>query len=186
MCFKKLFCPDPPDIEELKKQIEQRDKTIESLKEIATPLLFPPPPSGGIEVDANYIYSLINPYGIQLSGGSSDWKYMLMKEADARRFVAWYHDNCPFKPQHYTSDTRDCEDFAWTCRDWALLWMESIYFWGYIEAESTDPFYPFKNHGFNYLATDNGKVWYYDRLGVAAYDNDIFEAYPVKCNASKA
>lgn len=186
MCLKKIFCPDPPDIAELKKQIEQLEKINESLKEIAAPLIFPDPPVGGIEVDIDYINGKIQPYGINLSGGPVDFMYFLMTEADARRFAAWYHDHCPFKPEHYTSDTRDCDDFAWTSRDWALLWMESICFWGYIEAESDDPLYPFGNHGFNFLVTDNGRVWFYDRLGVAAPDDDIFEAYPVKCHAAKA
>ena len=103
-------------IEELKNRITQLEKLNQELMGKAASLIFPSPPEGKQVVDPNYINKWLAPYGIKISGGTSDWNYKLLTEADARRFAAWYHDNCPFKPAHYTSDERDCDDFAWVSR----------------------------------------------------------------------
>jgi len=146
----------------------------------------PPPPQGERVIDSNALAALLRPYGIVLSGGPGDFSYKLMSSSEARAFIKWYKKNARIKRKDYTKDDRDCEDFAWICRAEALLWTESKYVWGYIEAEGIDAAYPFPNHGFNFLVTEDNRVWYYDPLEVAGPDDDLVEAYPVKCNMAKA
>jgi len=146
----------------------------------------PPPPKSTVTINGNTLLQLLRPYGITLSGGPGDYLYKLMSPDEARRFLRWYKANAPIKPSDYEDDDRDCEDFAWIGRAFALLWMESKYVWGYIEAEGADPVYGFPNHGFCFIVTDDYRVWYADPLGIAGPDDDLKPAYVVKCHSAKA
>lgn len=158
---------------------------IKELEAQVAKMTFPAPPTSIITINANEIFTLLLPYGINIVGGMSDWEYRLMTHEDANRFMKWYKQNAPIKPSDYTPDDRDCDDFGWFMRTFALWWSESKYLWGYTESESADPEYPFPNHGFDFLIISDKTVWFADQLGVAAPDDEIMEAYTIKCNMAK-
>jgi hypothetical protein len=148
-------------------------------------LIWPDPPHGSVQILGSSAIDLLAPYGIALSGGAADYGYLLMTGDEANCFMAWYKKNAPIKPGDYTPDNLDCDDFAWIMRAYALVWSRGKYLWGYTEAEGADPAYPFPNHGFNFLITADNKVWFADPLSVAASDNEIMEAYPVRSFMAK-
>ncbi len=146
---------------------------------------FPEPPQGQVTITGNEVFNLLLPYGINIAGGMSDYAYLLMTKGEANRFMSWYKKNAPIKPGDYTPDDLDCDDFAWIMRAYALIWSKGKYLWGYTESESADPEYPFPNHGFDFLIIDDKTVWFADALSVAAPDEEIGEAFPVKCYTAK-
>lgn len=148
-------------------------------------ITFPEPHQGTVTITGNEVFNILRPYGIVLSGGTEDWEYKLMSREEANCFVKWYKDNAPIKPSKYTPDNLDCGDFAWIMRAFALIWSEGKYLWGYIEAEGIDPEYQFPNHGFCFLIINDKTVCFADALSVAAPDDEIMEAYVVKCNMAK-
>ena len=153
--------------------------------ELQAQLIMPLPPESQVYIDANELSRILQPYGIVMSGTTSDFGYLLMTKEEANRFVAWYKENAPIKPAEYTQDDLDCDDFAWIMRAYALKWSNGTHLWGYTESESADPNYPFPSHGFCFLVIDDKTVWFADALGLAAPDDEINEAYPVKCYMAK-
>jgi hypothetical protein len=140
---------------------------------------FPEPPQSGVSILGGEVFNLLLPYGLTpLSAG--DYSYLLMTKDEANRFMSWYKRNAPIKPGDYVPDDLDCDDFAWIMRAYALMWSKGRYLWGYTESEGADPKYPFPNHGFCFVVLNDKTVWYADALKVAAPDDEIMEAYPVK------
>jgi len=148
-------------------------------------LVFPDPPKSTVTIDANHVSELLRPYGITISGTTGDFTYLLMTRKEANRFMRWYKKNAPIKPGDYTQDDLDCDDFAWIMRAYALIWSKGRYLWGYIEAEGADSEYHFPNHGFCFTIIDDYQVYYADQLSVAAPDDEVSEAFPVKSYAAK-
>ena len=148
-------------------------------------VIFPEPPQSKVVINANEVFNLLRPYGINIAGSTEDWEYLLPTRAEANRFMAWYKTNALIKPGDYTPDDLDCGDFAWIMRAFALIWSKGKYLWGYTESESADENYPFPNHGFCFVITDDKRVWFADQLQVAAPDDEIMEAYPVNCFMAK-
>ena len=145
---------------------------------------FPEPPQSKVAITAGEVSNLLLPYGLTLTG-AGDWGYLLMTRDEANRFMSWYKRNAPIKPGDYTPDDLDCDDFAWIMRAYALMWSKGKYLWGYTESESANPEYPFPNHGFGFVIIDDKTVWFADALSMAAPDDEIMEAYPVKCCMAK-
>lgn len=166
-------------------ELTRARQRIKELEAQLAKTVFPPPPVSTVSVNANDVLLLLQPYGINIAGTLGDFNYLLMTKEEANRFMAWYKENAPIKPSDYTPDDLDCDDFAWIMRAWALIWSKGKYLWGYTESESTDPEYPFPNHGFDFLIIDDRTVWFADALSVAAPDDEINEGYPVKCHAAK-
>lgn len=160
-------------------------RRIKELEAQVAMITFPPPPESLVTINANEVFSLLLPYGINIAGSTVDWEYRLMTREEANRFMAWYKQNAPIKPSGYTPDDLDCDDFGWIMRAWALLWSKGKYLWGYIESESADPEYPFPPHGFCFLIIDDKTVCFADALSVAAPDDEIMEAYPIQCFMAK-
>jgi len=148
-------------------------------------LVFPEPPRSTVTIDAYHAVELLRPYGITISGTTGDFTYLLMTRKEANRFMRWYKKNAPIKPSDYTQDDLDCDDFAWIMRAYALIWSKGKYLWGYVEAEGADPEYHFPNHGFCFTITHDCAVWFADALRVAAPDDEVMEAYAVKCHTAK-
>ncbi len=148
-------------------------------------VVFPEPPQSSVAITGGEAFNLLLPYGINIAGGASDYSYLLLTKAEANRFMTWYKKNAPIKPGDYTPDNLDCDDFAWIMRAYALIWSKGKYLWGYTESESADPGYPFPNHGFDFLIISDKTVWFVDALSVAGPDDEIGEAYPVKCYTVK-
>lgn len=161
-----------------------KQRIVELEKQVA-PLVFPSPPESPVTINANEVFNLLRPYGINVSGSTGDWEYRLMSKEEANRFMAWYRKNAPIKPSDYTPDDIDCDKFAWLMRAWAMFWSKGKYLWGYTESESADPEYPFPNHGFCFVILNDKTVWFADALSVAAPDDEINEAYPVNCYMAK-
>ena len=160
-------------------------KLFKSGLEKPSGLVFPDPPQSLVTITANEAFNLLLPYGINIAGSTEDWEYLLMTRGEANRFMTWYKKNALIKPGDYTPDGLDCGDFAWIMRAFALIWSKGKYLWGYTESESDDPEYPFPDHGFDFLIIDDKTVWFADQLSVAAPDDEIMEAYPVKCYMAK-
>lgn len=167
--------------------IAEHARALQRIKELEAqiPPPMPPPPASQLTIDANSLSALVFPWGINLSGGSGDYQYKLLSKSEAESFLKWYKANAPIKPSEYTADNLDCDKFAWEMRAQAILWMRGEYAWGYIEAEGADPDWSFPNHGFCFVPCDDFKVYFYDQLEVAAPDDELMEAYQVKCHAAK-
>ena len=161
-----------------------KQRVIELEAQLAK-VTFPLPPESLVTINAAEVFNLLLPYGINISGTTEDYEYYLMSKEEANRFVAWYHENAPIKPKDYTGDDLDCGDFGWIMRAYALVWSKGKYLWGYTESESNDPDYLFPNHGFDFLILGDKSVWFADALRVAAPDDEIGEAFPVKCYMAK-
>ncbi len=166
-------------------ELVKAKRRIKELEAQLATITFPAPPESAASITANDVFNLLLPYGINISGSTGDWEYLLMSKEEANRFMAWYKENAPIKPGDYTPDDMDCDKFAWIMRAWALLWSKCKYLWGYVEAESIDPDYPFPNHGFDFVILSDRTVWFADQLEVAGPDDAIIEAYPVKSYAAK-
>lgn len=165
--------------------LARANRKIAELEE-QVPEPFPAPPTGTVTIDANALMGLLRPYGITLSGGTGDYLYKLMTDADAERFLKWYQENARIKPEDYTPDDRDCDKYAWEMRAQALYWSNYEYVWGYIEAEGRDPAYQFPNHGYCFVVNENYQVKFCDVLEIAGPDDELGEAFEIKCNSAKA
>lgn len=176
------------DLLEAKRQLKICRKEVDRLSEELARLKQsdpPGPPQSAVTISSSEALDLLRPYNIIPSGGAEDLNYLLVTRDEANRFMAWYKENAPIKPGDYTPDDLDCGDFAWIMRAFALIWSKGKYLWGYTESEGVDVEYSFPNHGFCFLILDDKTVWFADALRLAAPDDEIAEAYPVKCYAAK-
>lgn len=116
---------------------------------------------------------------LRVSAGSAciyitDKNYELTSLDEYRRFLKWYHDS-----HKYTWDDYDCDDFSWLMRAEALKWMGGKFPFGHIYAEGLDISYKFPNHGFDFVVTNELKVYICDELCVAAPYDDFVKTYPM-------
>lgn len=146
---------------------------------------YPKPPKVLATISALQLRRLLSPYGINIRC-PADHYYGLPSKSDWVRFLIWYKNNAPIKPSEYTTDDRDCDDFAWVLRAEALKWMEGKCVFGYVEAFSINENYPFPMHAFCFTVDWNYNIFFIDHLEVAASLVDLDPAYEVHSQEAKA